>query len=68
MTEQAWTGIYGFGVLLTLVGVGVPVGIAMGWWIWWAMAAARRNTRFKHPRHYGFESIRFGKLVVVPLF
>lgn len=30
MTEQAWMGIYGFGVLLALVGFGVPVGLAMG--------------------------------------
>lgn len=30
MTEQAWLGIYGFGVLLALVGFGVPVGLAMG--------------------------------------
>lgn len=30
MTEQAWIGLYGFAVLLVLVGLSLPVGLAMG--------------------------------------
>lgn len=30
MNAEAWTGLYGFVVLLTLVGLNIPIGLAMG--------------------------------------